>query len=91
MIFCQQKIRRRRMRIRPGGRQRRRLEKTYLIPNKHPSPILVLHQFSYFPIGEVHSKVEVAHPNLAKKKRGRAGGGSQGQSVSELSTEILDL
>lgn len=53
---------------RTGGRQRRRLKKTYLIPHKHPSPILVLHQFPYFPIGEVHSKVEVAHPNLQKKK-----------------------
>lgn len=68
-VLLSAKIRRRR--IRPGRRQRRRLKKqTNLIPNKHPSPILVLHQFPYFPIREVHSKVEVAHPNLQQKKGG---------------------
>lgn len=54
---------------RGGGREEGWKKQTNLIPNKHPSPILVLHQFPYFPIGEVHSKVEVAHPNLQQKKR----------------------
>lgn len=39
-------------------------KKTYLIPNKHPSPIFILNQFPYFSIGEVHSEVEIAHPKL---------------------------
>lgn len=43
-------------------------KKTYLIPNKHPSPIFILNQFPYFSIGEVHSEVEIAHPKLQIEK-----------------------
>lgn len=44
---------------------------TYLIPDKHASPVLILNQFPYFSIGEIHSEVEVAHPKLKKKKKKR--------------------
>lgn len=44
---------------------------TYLIPDKHASPVLILNQFPYFSIREIHSEVEVAHPKLKKKKKKR--------------------
>lgn len=42
---------------------------TYLVPDKHASPVLILNQFPYFSIREIHSEVEVAHPKLQKKKK----------------------
>lgn len=44
---------------------------TYLIPDKHARPVLILNQFPYFSIEEIHSEVEVAHPKLKKKKKKR--------------------
>lgn len=54
---------------------------TYLIPDKHARPVLILNQFPYFSIGEIHSEVEVAHPKLKKKKKKGEKKNRQGQRL----------
>lgn len=55
---------------------------TYLIPDKHASPVLILNQFPYFSIREIHSEVEVAHPKLQKKKK-------KGRKEKQTGTKVM--